>query len=1218
MQRMSDWASTIIGVAAAAQTPQGPYWYENLGKDDFQHLCAALVAAKYDNVTVYPVGQPDGGRDIKRKTTDGDLIYQVKWSKNAITNPVSWLTAAINKETDKIKRLVARGATRYILITSVAGTSPMAKHAGRPGSGTMDKLDEELAGYAKQFGLEAMECWWRDDVDALVVNASTNVLWRFQKMLAGTEALRLLLEASQTEISNDRLALAIRKMVSAQWTQDSKVKFKQVKLDNDDLEDLFIDVKAEVTKPVGRTTSDMRKPTGGVEYLVSSKMPFTLVRGEPGQGKSTLGQQLSQVYRSAFVIDDSSATVKRPTLKPPSDRVPVRMDLRDYGSWLEGSDPFAEVIATPGQTPKPRAHGDVERFLAVAVGHWAVVDGVDLAMVNDMLTRYPMLVVFDGLDEVAQRETRVRIVEHIEKFAERWHHGGLPPKVVVTTRPNVADLPEPSSVLFETVSLVKLDRQLRSEYLRKWCAVRNIKGPDKRTLMHSFDTRSAEPHIAQLAENPMQLTILLYLLHERGQSVPDRRTPLYDAYMTTFLNREAETSELVRDNRTDLEEVTAYLGWYLHGCAEQQGASGRLKTAEIRAQIFTYLDAAKKDTRLVNDLFTSVTQRVWALSSKAQGTFEFDVQPIREFFAAKYLYRYASAAHKSDILNALTRRPFWLNVARFFAGFANPNEVGGLVDGLSEELAAGRHPLQTRTAVWTLLADGVFSEKVAAQDRATALLVDDLSVRLLYQEMIAARLPALPASSGAVSLATRLLDLAAAHPDDPLSVEKVGIAAGLGPDEPALGQWWLDHLRPAIGSYQETPWLRLGQSWNGGSLLSDDDRDRLALVDDVSIAVALSAGVTPAAGSALETKIVDSVLAGHCSDVYTVQTGYVADLVNALGPRAFLALAKDAHRPVFETNSAHCGTLLADVKRADALRRLRARDARFGRIQDAMKVVRTSTNTVQAWSQSAEQLRSLYGPSWLATDIAVVGAAIDPDTRRDLGPMNPHGAPFGPDIHYGNLVNDVRLNRDNFDWWTSCWNELAGSDRAAWVYALVAAATPTVVERCLDLVASAVDGLDERALSALVASSSRLGLSGVSRRLPRSVAAAATKMPTPVAVLVTHHADDLSTSSNLAGLFTASQVGEMVTFGVAAWSALRIASRQLATGSTDEWMPVLETFGPHAVAGVAQGPLPAAVCDAILNAPGRFPLKWVSLAEQAVSLGWAEEALLAASEGWFE
>lgn len=98
---------------------------------------------------------------------------------------------------------------------------------------------------------------------------------------------------------------------------------------------------------------------------------------------------------------------------------------------------------------------------------------------------------------------------------------------------------------------------------------------------------------------------------------------------TLFLDREAEKSTSVRDNRTNLEEVTAYLGWLLHGWAEQQGTTSRLKTSELRTEIFRYLDQARKDTSLVDALFTDVTHRVWALSSKAQGTFEFDVQPVR-------------------------------------------------------------------------------------------------------------------------------------------------------------------------------------------------------------------------------------------------------------------------------------------------------------------------------------------------------------------------------------------------------------------------------------------------------------------------------------------------------------------------------------------------------------------------------------------------------------
>jgi hypothetical protein len=225
----------------------------------------------------------------------------------------------------------------------------------------------------------------------------------------------------------------------------------------------------------------------------------------------------------------------------------------------------------------------------------------------------------------------------------------------------------------------------------------------------------------------------------------------------------------VRDNRENLEEVTAYLGWYLQGLAEQQGSNGRLGTTDLKTEIFRYLSTAQKDTGLVDALFTDVTDRVWALASKVQGTFEFDVQPVREFFAARYLSQYASA-YKSEVLKALMRRPFWFNTSRLFAGFAHANEVGGLVDGLIEEFAAARHPLAERIATWTLLADGVFSSKTTAQRRAVELLLDDLSVRLLRDVNASSEpLPALPTDRGSAMLCERLLAAASADPADVVS-----------------------------------------------------------------------------------------------------------------------------------------------------------------------------------------------------------------------------------------------------------------------------------------------------------------------------------------------------------------------------------------------------------------------------------------------------------------
>ena len=141
----------------------------------------------------------------------------------------------------------------------------------------------------------------------------------------------------------------------------------------------------------------------------------------------------------------------------------------------------------------------------------------------------------------------------------------------------------------------------------------------------------------------MQLTILLYLIQKRGESVPTGRTELFTSYMETFLDREAEKSPSVHEHRDDLKEVTAFLGWHLQSRAEVDAGEGRMATKAIRSAINTYLFEVDKDTKLVDDLFTAVTDRVWALASKAEGTFEFDIQTMREYFAARYLWEFAGA-----------------------------------------------------------------------------------------------------------------------------------------------------------------------------------------------------------------------------------------------------------------------------------------------------------------------------------------------------------------------------------------------------------------------------------------------------------------------------------------------------------------------------------------------------------------------------------------------
>src|SRR5215210_1309793 len=87
-----------------------------------------------------------------------------------------------------------------------------------------------------------------------------------------------------------------------------------------------------------------------------------------------------------------------------------------------------------------------------------------------------------------------------------------------------------------------------------------------------------------------------------------------------------------------------------------------------------------------------MVERVVFLVSRVQGTFEFEVQPLREYFAARHLYELApysppgreQGGTKPDRFNAMAPNFYWLNVLRFYAGCYSKGELSSLVDCVEE------------------------------------------------------------------------------------------------------------------------------------------------------------------------------------------------------------------------------------------------------------------------------------------------------------------------------------------------------------------------------------------------------------------------------------------------------------------------------------------------------------------------------------------------------
>jgi len=250
-----------------------------------------------------------------------------------------------------------------------------------------------------------------------------------------------------------------------------------------------------------------------------------------------------------------------------------------------------------------------------------------------------LLFVFDGLDEVADINRRREIVDEITRGISRLRENATSIQVVVTSRPAAfANSPGMPETEYLYVGLTSLTRPLIEEYAGKWLRARRLSGRDSSDFRKVLREKLDQPHLRDLARNPMQLAILLSLLQRRGASLPDKRTALYGNYIDVFLGREAEKSAVVREHRELLVDVHQFLAWRLQSEAEFGSNTGSITVERLQTLLREYLSKQGHDTSLVDDLFQGMVERVFALVSRVQGTLEFEVQPLREYFAAQHLY----------------------------------------------------------------------------------------------------------------------------------------------------------------------------------------------------------------------------------------------------------------------------------------------------------------------------------------------------------------------------------------------------------------------------------------------------------------------------------------------------------------------------------------------------------------------------------------------------
>lgn len=976
------------------------------------------------------------------------MIFQVKLSRrpNNLSNPEKWVTDVVKGELPKIKTLARQGASQYKLITNLSATAHL-------GGGSLDRVQRTL----KRLVPIPAECWWSDDLDRRLENAFDLKL-SYPELFTGSDFIRLLVEQDRKDPEAKRRQRAIKAYLADQYKREREVRFKQAELSND-LLGVFIDVPAapevagaldwdspaaQLAETVAsirpswqrtRRIDELRDPTGRVSAGAGSLLldprfqeaaPRVVIEGAPGQGKSTMLQYACQVHRLRLL--DKPEVSRLPDAHATSPvRLPMKVDLRDLAQWLTGKSSSVGGDGVPGHLRS------LEGFLSAQVTAASGGVAFDVADLHAAIAESKVLLALDGLDEVVDIADRASVIDAITDGISRLDPNAASLQVVVTSRPTsfvgAETLPD---ALFQQMRLQSVSRELIDDYAEKWMAARELDELAQQEFTEVLDAKLQLAHIRDLARNPMQLAILLNLIHRRSRALPDQRTALYSSYMEAFLDREAGKSKAVQHHRGLLMTLHGHIAWLLHCQAERSGEIGSLTTKEVENIVEDFLVGKGHEPDLFGDLFAGAFDRVGVLVSRVQDTYEFEVQPLREFFAARYLYQTAPhssagkvrAGTRPERFDAIVRHPYWLNVTRFYAGSYDIGELSSLADHLTRlrKDPVWRFTPHPRMVTAQLLADWIFQQEMGVQERVVALLTKELNRRAGVSDQhdpytALQSSMAIPGDCGGGKVAADALRLLRKERRWDRQVALASVVNAQMPDVEERKSYWKEGLDGLKGADRDN-WIRASYHLRLSQALSPGDLGDLGRLSKATVEAILYAELFDVFddGENRAGQAIDAIL-------NRPEAGQVGPLED---PHPLPTLSESLRLDALLGRERTLQRLSGAVKKtSEAGEGFSVVCAFLSTVHGLVKAESSSWRTsVAPWNVLVEEGRRLFGERLAFDDLAVVAGGV-PD-RKDRG--RGHADLFDDRMDLCRRARHARLRTGDADWWSRTIDEARNDD----------------------------------------------------------------------------------------------------------------------------------------------------------------------------------------------